>query len=100
MAGQGNIAAGATVGTLLSLISCGAVMAIVAAVVAFGIVNLLRAFHPPAIALAMCPLLLHTGHWFPLSVVLPFTALAAGSAAAISRLVDGWPAYPKSLNKG
>jgi CBS-domain-containing membrane protein len=88
---------GASVGTLLSLFSRGAFMAIVAAVVAFGIVNLIHAYHPPGVALAMYPLLLHPGHWFPLVVVLPFTIVAAGSAALLSRLVEGWPGYPKPL---
>src|SRR5258708_27427730 len=88
---------GASVGTLLSLFSHGSVMAILAAVAAFGIINLIHAFHPPGVALAMYPLLLHPGHWFPLSVVLPFTVIAAGSAALLSRLVRKWPAYPKPL---
>lgn len=34
---------------------------------------------------------------FPLLVVLPFTLVAAGSAALLSKLVDSWPAYPKPL---
>jgi hypothetical protein len=72
-------------------------MAIIAAVAAFGIINLIRAYHPPGVALAMYPLLLHPGHWFPLTVVLPFTVNAAGSATLLSRLVENWPAYPKSL---
>jgi CBS-domain-containing membrane protein len=88
---------GASVGTLLSLFSHGSVMAILAAVAAFGILNLIHAFHPPGVALAMYPLLLHPGHWFPLTVVLPFTVIAAGSAAVLSRSVREWPAYPKPL---
>jgi CBS domain-containing membrane protein len=88
---------GASVGTLLSLFSRGSFMAILAAVLAFGIINLIHAYHPPGVALAMYPLLLHPGHWFPLSVVLPFTVIAAGSAALLSRLVRKWPAYPKPL---
>ena len=88
---------GASVGTLLSLFSRGPLMAILAAVLAFGIINLIHAYHPPGVALAMYPLLLHPGHWFPLSVVLPFTLIAAGSAALLSRLVRKWPAYPKPL---
>jgi CBS-domain-containing membrane protein len=88
---------GASVGTLLSLFSRGSLMAILAAVLAFGIINLIHAYHPPGVALAMYPLLLHPGHWFPLSVVLPFTVIAAGSAALLSRLVRKWPAYPKPL---
>ena len=88
---------GASVGTLLSLFSRGSFMAILAAVLAFGISNLIHAYHPPGVALAMYPLPLHPGHWFPLSVVLPFTVIAAGSAALLSRLVRKWPAYPKPL---
>lgn len=91
---------GASVGTLLSFISRGALMAIVAAIAAFGIVNLIHAYHPPGVALAMYPLLLRPGHWFPLTVVLPFTVIAAGSAALLSGLVRGWPAYPKTLRDG
>lgn len=91
---------GAGVGTLISLFAQGLLMAIIAAVVAFGILNLVRAYHPPGIALAMYPLLLHTGHWFPLTVVLPFTVLAVGSAALLSRHVEKWPAYPKPLTNG
>jgi CBS-domain-containing membrane protein len=91
---------GASVGTLLSLFSHGSVMAILAAVAAFGIINLIHAYHPPGVALAMYPLLLHPGHWFPLTVVLPFTVVAAGSAALLSRLVSEWPAYPKPLRDG
>ena len=88
---------GASVGTLLSLFSHGSVMAILAAVATFGIINLIHAFHPPGVALAMYPLLLHPGHWFPLTVVLPFTVVATGSAALLSRLVGERPAYPKPL---
>jgi CBS-domain-containing membrane protein len=88
---------GASVGTLLSLFSRGSLMAIFAAVLAFGIINLIHAYHPPGVALAMYPLLLHPGHWFPLSVVLPFTVIAAGSAALLSKLVEIWPIYPKPL---
>jgi hypothetical protein len=59
------------VGTLLSLFSHGSVMAILAAVAAFGIINLIHAYHPPGMVLAMHPLLLHPGNCFPLTVVLP-----------------------------
>jgi CBS-domain-containing membrane protein len=88
---------GASVGTLLNLFSRGSLMAILAAVAAFGIINLIHAYHPPGVALAMYPLLLHPSHWFPLIVVLPFTVVAAGSAALLSRVVREWPAYPKPL---
>jgi CBS-domain-containing membrane protein len=62
---------GASDGTLLSLFSHGSVLAILAAVAAFGIINLIHAFHPPGVALAMFLLLLKPGHWFSLTVV-PF----------------------------
>ena len=91
---------GASVGTLLSLFAHGSLMAILAAVAAFGIVNFIHAYHPPGVALAMYPLLLHPGHWFPLAVVLPFTVIAAGSAALLSRLIGPWPAYPNPLKSG
>jgi CBS-domain-containing membrane protein len=91
---------GASLGTLLSLFSRGSLMAIFAAVLAFCVINLIHAYHPPGVALAMYPLLLHPGHWFPLSVVLPFTVIATGSAALLSRLVGQWPAYPKPLSDG
>jgi len=88
---------GASVGTLLNQIAHGSVMAIVAAVLAFAVLNLIRAYHPPGVALAMYPLLLHTGNWFPIFVVLPFTVAAAGSAALLSRWLKGWPVYPRPL---
>jgi CBS-domain-containing membrane protein len=91
--------AGASVGTLMSLFARGLGMAVLAAVVAFGVMTLIRAFHPPGVALALYPMLLHPGNWFPLLVVLPFTVIAVGSAALLSRLVDKWPEYPKPLGK-
>lgn len=91
---------GSSIGTVLSLFAGGLGMAVVAAVVAFGVLSLIRAYHPPGVALAMYPLLLHPGNWFPVFVVLPFTATAVGSAAVLSRLVDEWPAYPKPLSSG
>jgi CBS-domain-containing membrane protein len=60
-------------------------------------VNLIHAYHPPGVALAMYPLLLRPGHWFPLEVVLPFTVAAVGSAAVLSRMVKSWHTYPKEL---
>jgi CBS domain-containing membrane protein len=89
--------AGASLGTVFSRYHRGPMMAIVAAFVAFIVLNLIRSYHPPGIALAMYPPLLHTGVWFPLLVVLPFTAAAVASAALLSRLVRAWPPYPKPL---
>lgn len=88
---------GAALGTMLSLLARGTAMAIVAAVLAFGFISVLRAYHPPGVALAMYPLLLQPGHWFALAVVLPFTVAAVASASLLSRWVSGWPAYPKPL---
>lgn len=90
---------GASIGTLLSLFARGGLMAIFAAVSAFTIINLIHAYHPPGVALAMFPLLLHTGHWFPLTVVLPFTIAAVGSASVLSRIVERWPAYPSERRR-
>ncbi|MGH9359260.1 MAG: HPP family protein [Terriglobia bacterium] len=91
--------AGASVGTIISLFTRGLGMAVLAAVVAFGVINLIRAYHPPGVALAIYPILLHPGNWFPLRVVLSFTVIAVGSAALLSKLVEKWPAYPKALGK-
>ncbi|MGC9158880.1 MAG: HPP family protein [Terracidiphilus sp.] len=90
--------AGSTTGTLLALFAHGSAMAIAAAVLAFAAMNLIRAYHPPGVALAMYPLLLRPGHWFPLAVVFPFTLAAVGSAALLSRFVSVWPPYPKPLD--
>jgi CBS-domain-containing membrane protein len=89
--------AGAAVGTFVSLFAQGLGMAVVAAVAAFAVLVLLRAFHPPGVALAIYPILLHPGNWFPLLVVLPFTVVAVGSAAVLSKRVSGWPKYPRPL---
>jgi CBS-domain-containing membrane protein len=89
--------AGASVGTVIGLFARGLGMAVLAAVVAFGVTVLLRAFHPPGVALAIYPILLHPGNWFPLMVVLPFTMVAVGSAALLSKLILSWPKYPKPL---
>jgi CBS-domain-containing membrane protein len=84
----------------MSLFARGLGVAVLAAVVAFKVMTLLRTFDPPGVALALYPVLLHPGNWFPLLVVLPFTVIAVGSAALISRLVDKWHEYPKPLGKG
>ncbi len=91
---------GAAVGTMLSILSYSSWMAIVAAVAAFGLLNLIRANHPPGVALAMYPPLLHSSRWFPLEAVLPFTVAAVVSAAVLSRVAKDWPAYPKALRVG
>lgn len=88
---------GASVGTVLSLIARGSAMAIVSAVAAFAILNMIRAYHPPGVALAMYPSLLHASRWFPARAVLPFTVTAVASAAVLSRVAKGWPVYRRAL---
>lgn len=72
--------------------------AIVAAVLLF-VLPWVGFYHPPAIALAMYPLLLKPGPWFPLVVVLPFTLVAVVSHRLLSRTVAGWPRYPRAADQ-
>ena len=89
---------GAAIGTVFSvLLGLGPGTALLAALTAMIILPLLRVFHPPAVALAMCPALLHSGAWFAILVVLPFTLAAVISCAVLSRLVSSWPRYPAPL---
>jgi CBS-domain-containing membrane protein len=88
----------AAIGTALSMfLGFGPGVALVAALTALVLLPLLRAFHPPAIALAMIPALLHPGPWFALRVVLPFTLAAVISCAVMCRLLSSWPRYPVPL---
>jgi CBS-domain-containing membrane protein len=90
---------GATIGTLLSLLlGFGPGVAMLAALTAVIMLPLLRVYHPPGIALAMCPALLHCGARFPVDVVLPFTLVAVLSSALLSRLFSCWPRYPAPLS--
>ncbi|HEY4114391.1 MAG TPA: hypothetical protein VGM17_10065, partial [Rhizomicrobium sp.] len=68
-----------------------------AALTALIVLPLVRAYHPPGVALAMYPALLHPGLWFAVQVVLPFTLAAVISAAVMSRLLHSWPRYPAPL---
>jgi CBS domain-containing membrane protein len=87
---------GATLGTVLALtLGGGPLVAALGAVAALVVLVALRIYHPPGVALAMYPALLHPGLWFPLAVVLPFTLAAVGSMALLSRVVPGWPPYPQ-----
>ena len=88
---------GAAVGTGVSFFGSSLAMAVLAMIAAFVVISLIHAYHPPGVALASIPVLLHPGHWFPLLVVLPFTVAAVGSAAAMSKWFPGWPVYPRSL---
>jgi CBS-domain-containing membrane protein len=86
---------GATIGAVLSvLVGFGPGVALLAALTAMIMLPLLRVFHPPGVALAMCPALLHCGAWFAILVVLPFTLAAVISCAVLSRFVSSWPRYP------
>ena len=86
---------GAAVGAGLTLLfGFGPAVAVLAALVALVVLPVLRAFHPPAVALAMCPALLHPGLWFAVRDVLPFTLAVVISAAALSRLLGASPRYP------
>jgi CBS domain-containing membrane protein len=83
---------GAAIGTVLSLfLGFGPGVAMMAVLTALITLPLLRAYHPPGVALAMYPPLLHPGLWFAIQVVLPFTLVAVISAARMSRLVHSWP---------
>jgi CBS domain-containing membrane protein len=90
--------AGAALGTgPTALLGFGPGVAMVAALSAAIVLPLLRVFHPPGIALAMYPALLHPGPWFAGEVVLPFTLAAVTSAALMSRMLPGFPRYPRSM---
>ena len=88
---------GAAVGMGVSFFGSGLGTAVLAMIAAFVVISLIHAYHPPGVALASIPVLLHPGHWFPLLVVLPSTVAAVGSAVVMSKWLRGWPVYPKSL---
>lgn len=88
---------GASIGVLLTLVGYGPVVASVACAIAFALIHLLRAYHPPGVALALYPALLHTHRTFPVFVVLPFTVVAVGSAMLFSRISPRFPKYPLPL---
>lgn len=88
---------GAGVGTIVNFFGQGPLYAGIAGFLALAVLIRIHAFHPPGVALALYPVLLHPGVWFPLQVVLPFGLLAVGSAALCSRFLPGWPAYPRRL---
>jgi CBS-domain-containing membrane protein len=87
---------GAALGTgLATILGVGPGVAMLAALSAAIVLPLLRIFHPPGIALAMYPALLHPGPLFAVRVVLPFTLVAVISAAVLSRMLHGFPKYPR-----
>src|ERR1700741_3997120 len=79
----------ATVGTGISFFGSGLGIAVLAMIAAFVVISLIHAYHPPAVALASIPVLLHPGQWFLLVGVLPSTAAAVGSAAALEGRTNG-----------
>ena len=88
---------GAATGTVFSLVlGSGAGVAMLAALTAMIMLPLLRVFHLPGTALAMCPALLHLGPWFALEVSL----VAVISWAVISRLLRRLPQYPMTPSIG
>lgn len=90
--------AGATIGTVLTAtFGFGPSIAMVSALVAVVLLPLIRAYHPPGVALAMYPALLHPGPFFAFKIVLPFTVCAVISTSLMSRLLRGWPRYPAPL---
>lgn len=91
---------GAAIGTLFTvLFGPGVATAAIAASVAFVLLPRLRAYHPPGVALALYPALLHPSPWFSILVVLPFTLSVVVSASFLSRILATWPRYPVSLRK-
>ena len=91
--------AGAAIGTFMTIFGYGPLFAALGAALAFVVIHALHAYHPPGVALALYPALLHTHPMFPVRVVLPFAILAVGSAAFFSRLSSKWPKYPMPLRE-
>jgi CBS-domain-containing membrane protein len=90
--------AGTVIGTLFAMVlGLGPGVAMLAALSAGIILPVLRIFHPPGVALAMYPALLHPGLWFAVRVVLPFMLVAVISAAVMSRMLPSFPRYPKQM---
>ncbi|AUW93337.1 HPP family protein [Sulfobacillus sp. hq2] len=85
---------GAGIGSLIALWGHGPFLAALAALVAFVILPPLGMYFPPAVAFAIFPVLIKTSPWFPFLSVFPFTVVATGSSALLSRYWKGWPSYP------
>ena len=78
---------GAAIGTAFTwILGFGPVSALIAAVIAAVVLPLSRLYHPPGVALALYPALLHPGAWFAPRVVLPVTLAAVASAALVRGL--------------
>lgn len=80
---------GAVLGAILAVpLGTGPSTAVVAGLTAALVLTALKVFHPPGVALAMYPALMHVSPWFPLEVVLPFTLVAVLSAPLARRRPD------------
>lgn len=96
----GGSVVGAAIGTAFSFFGDGLGIAVLSMIAASVVISLIHAYHPPAVALAMIPVLLKPGPWFSLSVVLPFATVAVLSATAMSKWSASWRTYPKPLRDG
>ncbi|TAM99192.1 MAG: HPP family protein [Chitinophagaceae bacterium] len=89
----------AVFGTIVSLMIHGPVYAALVATIMVIVLTALRIYHPPAIALSMYPLLLHTGIFFPVIVVFPFTFIAVVTCYMMSSMFKSWGKYPLPIHK-
>jgi CBS-domain-containing membrane protein len=89
---------GAGIGSAISLAGHGPLLAGCAGATALVVLVVLRAYHPPGVALSLYPLLLHPSPFFALEIVLPFTIVAVASASICSRIFPSWPAYPLAVS--
>lgn len=94
------VVAGSTLGAGVGTVAALAVghdlwLAVLCPLVTIVVQLALGVYHPPGVALSIYPVLLRPGPWFPLETVLPFTLVAVGSAAALSRALGAWPTYPR-----
>lgn len=91
--------AGAALGTTLAaLLGGGPAVAAGSALAALMLLPLIRAYHPPGVALAMYPALLHPGPFFAVAIVLPFTLCAVASLSLLSRKLPARARYPAPLS--
>ncbi|NNM87803.1 MAG: HPP family protein [Phycisphaerae bacterium] len=88
---------GAGLGSVAACLVHGPLYAGCMAAVVLVLLDWLRLYHPPGVALSMYPLLLRPGPLFSVEVVLPFMLAAVVSAAVLSRTINSWPEYPRPL---
>ncbi|MCY0893168.1 MAG: HPP family protein [Acidibacillus sp.] len=90
---------GAGIGEVILLIGHGPYYAVLAAIITLILLSLLRIFHPPAVALSMFTVLLHTNIWFPIAVVLPLEVIAVVSRWCLSICFVHMSTYPLPLHQ-